>query len=514
MVCKTLCGNTECLECFHKSFACNEKSKFLHDKTIDTLLLYKSSHKKYEFDCNVCKHTFSIALNNVICGKWCAFCANKQLCDSDSCEICFLKSFASHDNVKYWSNKNDFNPRQIFRSCNKLCLFVCDVCNHEFQYEVLNFVNNKGCPYCAIPSQRVCNNHECKVCYNRSFASETKAQFWSNRNTIHPRAVLKYSDKKYWFDCVDCNHKFESSLNHVTNGTWCPFCAVCSNRLCDNHDCIHCFNKSFASDAKSKYWSEKNKTKPRDHTKHSTTKHIFNCHSCKHEFTKSLAGIGHGQWCPYCSIPTNALCDDENCQHCYQRSFASHINAEYWSSKNTLKPRFYTKCSKTKCWFICKYCENEYQASLDSMRNNTTKCNICTNRSELKVFDWLKSLQFHAEMHRSYEWCVWKRKCYYNFVIEEMKIIIELDGEQHFTQVGTWKSHEETQDRDIYKMQQALEHGYSIIRIYQVDVYQDLNDWQNKLYKAINNTYKSPQVVYIASTNCYNVYVDKMAKTI
>jgi very-short-patch-repair endonuclease len=59
----------------------------------------------------------------------------------------------------------------------------------------------------------------------------------------------------------------------------------------------------------------------------------------------------------------------------------------------------------------------------------------------------------------------------FDFVIESLKIIIELDREQHFSQVSNWQSPQDTQTRDIYKMRQALKNDYSIIIILQTDVF-------------------------------------------
>ena len=67
---------------------------------------------------------------------------------------------------------------------------------------------------------------------------------------------------KYWFDCPGCEHTFESILSDIQNGGWCGYCA--SNRLCDKDDCNSCFKKSFASNEKAGWWSEKNGIKPRD----------------------------------------------------------------------------------------------------------------------------------------------------------------------------------------------------------------------------------------------------------
>jgi hypothetical protein len=64
-------------------------------------------------------------------------------------------------------------------------------------------------------------------------------------------------------------------------------------------------------------------------------------------------------------------------------------------------------------------------------------------------------------------------------------LIIEIDGNQHFKQVSNWQSAEETQIIDVHKMKLANERNYSVIRIYQPDIWHDKNNWQKKLKKVI-----------------------------
>jgi Probable Zinc-ribbon domain len=44
---KKLCEDNECSLCFEKSFASHEKSKHLHDKTINPRTIFKNSNKKF-----------------------------------------------------------------------------------------------------------------------------------------------------------------------------------------------------------------------------------------------------------------------------------------------------------------------------------------------------------------------------------------------------------------------------------------------------------------------------------
>jgi very-short-patch-repair endonuclease len=75
------------------------------------------------------------------------------------------------------------------------------------------------------------------------------------------------------------------------------------------------------------------------------------------------------------------------------------------------------------------------------------------------------------------EWCKIKRHCPFDFAIPSLKLVIELDGPQHFKQVSNWEPPEQTQHRDAFKTKCANENGWKIIRLLQVDVFNDENKW-------------------------------------
>ena len=73
--------------------------------------------------------------------------------------------------------------------------------------------------------------------FERSFASHEKSKYWSSRNTEKPENVFKSSHKKYWFEC-DCGHTFDSQLDSINKGSWCPYCA--NQKLCNEKSCLSC----------------------------------------------------------------------------------------------------------------------------------------------------------------------------------------------------------------------------------------------------------------------------------
>ncbi len=60
----------------------------------------------------------------------------------------------------------------------------------------------------------------------------------------------------------------------------------------------------------------------------------------------------------------------------------------------------------------------------------------------------------------------------------------------------------------IEKINKCIENGYSIIHIYQPDIWYDKYNWKNILRNAINDLKdKETQAVFISSNNCYDLHI-------
>lgn len=209
---------------FERSFASNPKSQFWYNKNIlKPHQVTKSTAKKYIFDCNVCTHDFEISPGKITHhNRWCAYCTNQKLCNNENCKDCFNKSFASIEKSIYWSDKNDLIPRQIFKTTQvQKYLFNCNVCSHEFEQRIDHVTNEVWCPYCSTSPKKLCENNDCKMCFNKSFASHPKSKFWSNKNILTPRQVFKVTSSKFLFNCNKCSNEYETALS---NKWWCTKC--------------------------------------------------------------------------------------------------------------------------------------------------------------------------------------------------------------------------------------------------------------------------------------------------
>lgn len=338
------------------------------------------------------------------------------------------------------------------------------------------------------------------------FSEHPKSKFWSNRNIQKPNEVALNSHKKFWFDC-DCGHEFESTLLNINQGnSWCGFCSNPPKKLCDNENCNVCFNNSFASHPKSIYWSNENKLTPRQVFKNADRKKFkFNC-ICGHKLDVNLKALNQeNKWCKYCAH--QELCED-NCEMCFNNSFASVERSKYWSNENKENPRQVFKSSNKKYKFNCNYCNNLFETPVSDVTRNVW-CSLCINKTERKLYENLKKIYPTIENQFKVDWCKNKKYLPFDFVIEERKIIIELDGPQHFKQISKWLPPEEILIIDLYKISCANKNGFSVIRLLQEDVFYDRYNWLNELIDNIDLISNENKVhnIFMSKNNDYINYL-------
>lgn len=333
--------------------------------------------------------------------------------------IPYEESFASHEKSKYWSSINNIKPESVLKKSHKQIYFNCNICSHEFKILLYRIeLENAWCPYC---SNKLCNDENCKICFENSFASQPMSELWSSENKITPRHVRKSSGKKFIFKCKDCKHNYSSALNNIKKGVKCPYCCVNSVTMCYSEECNICFNKSFASSPMSKYWSSKNTISPRNIFKKTDKKYLFNCIDCNNDFLKRPLCIAYGGWCPYC--------------------------------KNKTETKLYT-------WLVNKYKTIKYQPKYEWCKNPKT--------NRMLPFDF-----------------------------EYKDIIIELDGPQHFKQISNWRTPQEQNEIDRFKMDFAIKNNKHIIRISQKYVYMNNSGWEQELEQTIDYLSNLDKSTYI-----------------
>jgi very-short-patch-repair endonuclease len=430
----------------------------------------------------------------------------KLLCGEESCKTCYERSFATHPRASCWSSQNDIRAIQVTKSSNKKYKFDCGDCGHEILISLCNITNGQWCKYCNRDG--LCDAEDCLFCYQKSFASHPMAEAWSTQNEITPRQIMRRSDKKFWFTCADCKHLFSSALYSINNDKHCPFCT--SQQLCDNQECNSCFKKSCASHEMNKAWSSENGIQSRQVFLQSNKKVKFNCLVCFHVHeTTPNHYYNRDNQCSYCS--NRKICDREDCNACFQKSFASHPQIHCWSKKNTISPRTLFKGSEISGIF--DLCHSEFKSKLYNVLTGYW-CPYCKKKTEAKVHTFLKSLQGEWVTQLRFPWCRFSNTgnvMPFDFGSISKKILIEVDGAQHFTQISNWEHPENVQMKDIEKIKYCIKEGFSIIHINQLDIWNNVYDWKNIIQREIERLCeKEPQCSFISSKSIFDSHILKL----
>jgi len=136
-------------------------------------------------------------------------------------------------------------------------------------------------------------------------------------------------------------------------------------------------------------------------------------------------------------------------------------------------------------------------------------CSMCTRKTEGKLYNRIIEIYPTTVSQFKQDWCKNKKCLPFDFCIPDKKIIIELDGFQHFRQVLNWRSPEEQFEIDKLKEKCANENGYSTIRLLQDDVYYDKYDWLGELRNNIETITNEGVVVnkYMCKKDEYKCYL-------
>jgi len=435
------------------------------------------------------------------------------------CELGLNKTqpiyFDKHPRSKYWSEKNKLKPHEVSIGIKTNFIFDCDKCGHEFLSNPNRICNmSTWCSYCK--GKELCSNDDCKICFNKSFASNEKSIYWNTRNEYRPRDIRKASDKQYFYlNCPDCNHEIETTAHRINDNKWCVYCV--NQKLCDKEDCEFCFQNSLASHPLAEFWNyEKNNEikllKPRNYFKGSKTVAYFNCPKCEHVYHGPISNytISNNN-CGFCSLGVRRRCKpEENCKKCHARSFAAHPNSKYLQAGEP-DPTQIAKFGSTMLKFKCEKGHKFEKIAADVSRGKW--CGICFNKTEELMYNTLLPAYPNLQHQFKADWCKSiETDCYlrFDFALENEKIIIELDGPQHFEQISNWKSPADQQENDKLKQDSANLCGYSVIRVIWFDIYKNKYDWYVEISKNIQKIINEGKMqnIYICYDNEFDFYDD------
>lgn len=450
------------------------------------------------------------------------------------------------DTLKNYCQKNNVELCDEYIKIEKKTQisFKCVDCNvkHNKSYDA--FIYGTG-PYCKTCLRNKKNND---YKYNKS-------------NLLNLLNLLKIVHNNEYNGCIvnrntrvtgncktpDCINKFDTSYRELHEKQNEGYCKICTNntkaikvsKTKREQRKLLKYEESFASHPKSKYFANTDTNKNENGELVKTTEiprgthdiHDFNC-DCGHTFPCRIAKVVFGRWCPYCCEPPKKLCGDKDCKRCFNKSCASNaFMVSHWNIyKNKLPDRYkddvkinnickenpaniinyILKRGDTIIWLNCGVCKKPFKSCAKSV-DKGCGCGFCKNKTEKKIEKMLKlhNVNAHHEFKPPEFVSDELKRKRFDFYIEQNKIIIELDGEQHFIQVKLFKKPlAEVQELDRLKMQEANKHGYSFIRIYQPDVHFNRYEWDSKIIQSIEKIIKDGivQNIFISSGKEYECF--------
>ena len=444
------------------------KAMVIHGNNYDySKVNYVNNHNKIIIICK-CHGEFLQAPVKHLSGQKCAKCSGKY----KPTTIEFIDKL-----IHIHGNKYDYSNVNYTKGCNKINI-ICKE-HGEFEQIASSHLSGNNCPKCVGGIKYDTNEfirmgklkHGDKYDYSKV-----------NYINSHTNIIVI---------CKEHGDFEQKPQNHLKNGG-CSKCGIniTSNKrrttLDDFIEKANLLHNNKFDYSKVIYKSAKDKV-------------IIICN--KHgDFLQSPDGHMAGKGCKKCateiqiinqSFTNNEFIEKANIRHGnkYDYSKASYIN--------------YT----TKVVIICKKHDEFTQTPVIHL--NGSGCPICVNKTEQLLYEKLK-LKYSSTQHNfRVDWCKKIRCLPFDFCIEERKIIIELDGAQHFKQIMNWKTPKEQFENDKYKEKCANNNGYSIIRLLQEDVLNDKYDWKTEI---VNNIEKIKidsiiQNIYMCKNNEYDDFI-------
>jgi very-short-patch-repair endonuclease/transposase-like protein len=215
----------------------------------------------------------------------------------------------------------------------------------------------------------------------------------------------------------------------------------------------------------------------------------------------------HGEFTQQPDFHINRKC---GCPKCFNKSdtlqFIEKAKKIYENKYDYSKVEYIN--NRIPVIIICKI-HGEFMQQPNTHINQKCGCPSCINKTE---FLFLKKIQeYYPTLKKQYKvkWCKNKNCLPFDFVIEKFKIIIEIDGPQHFIQVANWTSPEIQKEKDKYKINCANKNGFSVIRLLQIDILKDKFDWIQELKASISkiNNEEKIQNIFICKNNEYDHFI-------
>lgn len=240
-----------------------------------------------------------------------------------------------------------------------------------------------------------------------------------------------------------CGRVYEVQPNAFLHGSRCPYCVYESFRKTNNkfkqeiYDLVgdeYTFLDSYVN----------NKTKIK--VKHN---------KCGNVYKVTPGNFIHGNRCPYCSI-TGRKTDAE-----FKQEVFALVGDDY-----TFLDAYVNSCTKLRVRH--NKCGHIYKAEPNSFIQGH-RCPYCNSpKGETIISRILDTLNINYEYQKTFDDLKDVQPLSYDFYVQDQRLLIEYQGEQHYRPVDLWGGEEQfkvRQKHDKMKADYAKYHNYNLIAI-------------------------------------------------
>lgn len=178
--------------------------------------------KGYYFKCENNKHDSELRRITKV------FNGNKLLCSKcNSFAQWGIDTFGEDFLYEYWDyEKNELNPWEIPKASHKKIWIKCTEFDYHGSYEISagNFYMNKRCPFCCCANGVVHPLDSLGEYLKNNVADDV----WSDKNSISPFNLSKYSREIVWWKCKNKKHNDYQRIVNSSNtlNFRCPLCNI------------------------------------------------------------------------------------------------------------------------------------------------------------------------------------------------------------------------------------------------------------------------------------------------
>lgn len=223
------------------------------------------------------------------------------------------------------------------------------------------------------------------------------------------------------------------------------------------------------------------------------------CLACGQEFQTTYSDLMRNMGKCKSHIPKKEANKKEKIESNFSNDYPL-LAKEWCVDKNGRILTNYAKYSKKKYWWKCSKCGYEWKTELKNRTVKSSGCKVCSSKEkdskiQKMVFEFISSLGYFVLRENQCSLCVknpkTNRRMFYDNEIPDLKLIIEVHGIQHYKSnngiheyeakrkgISREEAYEEMKERDLFKKNFCLEHGYHYLEISYKDV-------ENKSYKEI-----------------------------